>query len=133
MLDDSDEQVRRTINRVFHNADESQFTDLRKFIELYVESKISDEAEQDLAEFLWKYSILAPEWSLSIMKTVLKNRKTDNRFSRDGEFYIRQVLQIYKASFISAETRRQALDLFDELMRHFTGEAFRVLNEWDMR
>ena len=131
MLGDSDEQVKRTMSRVFYNAEESQFYDLQNFVELYAESKFSDDTERDLAEFLWKYGILEPEWSLSIIKTILKNKKNDNQFSRDGEFYVRLVLQIYKVPFVSRETRRQALDLFDDLMRHFTYDASRVLNEWD--
>jgi hypothetical protein len=133
MLGDSDEQVKRKMSRVFYNADDSQFYDLQPFIELYAESKFSDDVERDLAEFLWKYGNLTPEWSLSIIKTILRTRKTDNQFSRDGEYYVRLVLQIYKMPIVSTVTRRQALDLFDDLMRHFTYDASRILNEWDSR
>lgn len=133
MLGDADEQVKRKMSRVFYNADDSQLGDLQTFIELYAASKFDDDAERDLAEFLWKYGNLEPEWSLSVIETILKNRKTDNQFSRDGEFYVRLVLQIYKMPFVSAVTRHQALDLFDELMRHFTYDASRILNEWDSR
>ncbi len=131
MLGDSDEQVKRKMSRVFYNADESQFYDLQNFTEHYAKSKFSDDSERDLAEFLWKHGTLEPEWSLSIIKTILKNRKADNKFSRDGEFYIRLVLQIYKMPYVSPEIRTQVLDLFDELMRFFTGDAFRILNELD--
>jgi hypothetical protein len=133
LLGDTDKEVKRRMCRVFYNADESQLNDLQPFIERYAESKISDEADRELAEFLWKHGSFEPNWSLSIVETILKHRKTDNPIARDGEFYVRLVLQIYKMPFISDETRRRSLDLFDQLMRHFTGDAFRVLNEWDTR
>ncbi len=133
MLGDSDEEVIRRMRRVFYHADDSQFVDLQPFVELYAASKFSDDAERDLAEFLWKHGNLAPEWSLSIVETILKSRKIANQFSRDGEFYVRLVLQIYKMPFVSAATRCQALDSFDELMHHFTYDASRILSEWDSR
>lgn len=131
MLGDPDEQVKRKMSRVFYNGDDSQFTDLQPFVELYAAAKISDDSERDLAEFLWKHGSFAPEWSLSIVETILKNRKADDSISRDGEFYVRLVLRIYKMPIVAVETRRQALDLFDSLMRHFTYDATRILNESD--
>ncbi len=133
MLGDSDKEVKRKMSRVFYNADESQLTDLQPFIELYIASKFPDDVERELAGFLWKYGHLEPEWSLAIIETILNNRNTANQSSRDGEFYVRLVLQIYKMSFISTETRHKALDTFDKLMRHFTYDASRILSEWDSR
>jgi hypothetical protein len=55
-----------------------------------------------------------------------------SRFS-GGEDLVRLVLGIYTSPLSDEDLRKRAMDIFDQLMNVFTGQALMVLGEWDRR
>lgn len=135
LLDDSDEQVRRIVARVFEKFNEEILQKVKGFVIAYASLDIPMEGEHTLTKFLWEYGTLAPEWSLSVVNTLLVNRYKMNipSYHRSGEYLIRLILRIYSDPSLTQNTQEAALDTFDSLMQNFPGDTIRVLNEWDRR
>lgn len=143
LLDDEDEEVRRFVNGVFHRLPDEQFITLHHFIEAYAASRSLSGEIHSFTEFLWKHGLLDPVFSLSIVETVLQKdsasttsasaKASSYRFSGSGEELVRLVLGVYTYPIADKILRKRAMDIFDQLMNVFTGQALMVLDEWDRR
>jgi hypothetical protein len=137
LLDDEDKEVRRLINDVFHRLSDEHFSKLRDFIEAFAASRSLSGETHWFTEFLWKHGMLDPVFSLSVVEIILQ-RDSDStpkdspyRFSGGGEELVRLVLGIYTSA--DEDLRKRAMDVFDQLMNVYLGEALMVLGEWDRR
>lgn len=139
LLNDEDEEVRRFVNGVFHRLPDEDFIRLRDFIKAFAGSRSLSRETHWFTEFLWQHGMLDPLFSLSVVKTILKNseestaRDPSLRFSGGGEDLVRLVLGIYTSPLSDEDLRKRAMDVFDQLMTVFTGQALMVLSEWDRR
>jgi nucleoside phosphorylase len=139
LLNDEDEEVRRFVNGIFHRLPDEQFISLRHFIQAYAASRSLSGEIHPFTEFLWEHGLLDPVFSLSVVETILGRgnesvaRELSYRFSGGGEDLIRLVLGIYTYPVAGKELRKRAMDVFDQLMNVFTGQALMVLDEWDRR
>lgn len=133
LLDDDDEQIHRLIGGTFLSMSNEHFFSLRSFIEAYAsKTRI---LENHFAEFMLEHGRLDPEWTLHVINTLLDNQLWQDqshwRFGIDD--LIRLVLRIYTASTVTEDIQKKAMDLFDRLMQQYSGEAYKVLAEWDSR
>lgn len=138
LLNDEDTEVRRFVNGVFHRLRDEDFIKLRDFISAFGASRALSKETHWFTEFLWQHGNLDPLFSLSVVKTML--RKSEESTAKDaslrfsgGEDLVRLVLGIYTSPLSDEELRKRAMDIFDQLMNVFTGQALMVLGEWDRR
>jgi len=134
LLDEEDEVIQRSISIIFSSMNSEHFDSLRPFIEAY--ARKTRMLEIHFTDFLQKYGRLDPDWTLRVINTLL-----DNRLWQGQSYYwrlgtgglIRLVLQIYTLPTVTEEIQNQAMDIFDRLMQQDTGEAYKILEEWDHR
>ncbi len=133
LLYEEDEQIQREIGGTFFSMNIEHFFSLRLFIEAYAcKTRI---LEKRFTEFMLEHGRLDPEWTLHVINTLLDNQLWQDQshwlFGIDD--LIRLVLRIYTASTVTEDIQKIAMDLFDRLMKQFSGEAHKVLSEWDRR
>lgn len=130
LLEDEDEQVRTTIDGAFASLQYEHFVSRKNFIEAY--AKTTPTIDHFFTDFLLKHGQLDHERTLKIIQNLIESVKKSNRpgWHSGTDEIIRLVLKIYISS-PDSDIRRQAMDLFDELLEHFTGSAQKVLLEWD--
>lgn len=133
LLDDEDEQIQNEIGGIFSSMGIEHFLSFRLFIEIY--AKKTRRLEKHFTEFMLEHGRLDPERTLHVINTLL-----DNQLWQDQSYWhfgiddlIRLVLQIYTSSTVTEDIQEIAMDLFDRLMQQFSGEAYKVLEEWDRR
>ena len=131
LLDDEDEQIQREIGGTFSSMSSEHFFSLRVFIEAY--ARKTRILENSFSEFMLEHGRLGPQWTLHVIKTLL-----DNQLWQDQSYWqfgiddlIRLVLQINTASTVTGDIQNISMDLFDRLMQQFSGEAYKILAEWD--
>jgi hypothetical protein len=129
LIDDDDEQVRQHIDRIFFELRREHFCLLRDFIEAYAKSKYRG-LEYQFAEYLWNFGLLDPAWTLSIIETILPQ---SGRSWSGIEELIRLVLRIYMDATSDDALKERAMDVFDKLMEKHSGQAYKILSEWDRR
>jgi len=85
--------------------------------------------------YLSEYGLLDPDWTLSVIMLTLHNpyEKPRSQWATPREEAIRIVTRIYTHPLTDVELRKQAMDVFDALMERYTGQALKVLSEWDQR
>jgi hypothetical protein len=139
LLDDEDEEVRRFINGVFNRLPDEHFINLREFIAAFAASRSLSKETHRFTEFLWEHGMLDPVFSLSVVETILQRDResiandASYRFSGGGEQLVRLVLGIYTYPGAEEALRKRAMDVFDQLMNVYAGQAIMVLGEWDRR
>jgi hypothetical protein len=134
LLNEEDKQIHDSVGRVFYSLQEEHIYSLRGFIETY--AKQSKSPNHKFAEYLLDFGLLDPEWTLSVLYTILNNSALingDTPWSMDVEDIIRLVLRIYTYPTVSDEIRKRSMDLFDILMEKSPGFSQKVLSEWDQR
>lgn len=135
LLDDEDEEVQKLISDPFNSLREENVFSLRQFIEAYADSRSLYSGLPEFAEYLWKHGPLDPQWALSMVEKILNNSHGDQselRFA-GGEELIRLVLRVYTDPSVEKQTREHAMNVFDQLMERFMGQAQMILKEWDRR
>jgi hypothetical protein len=128
LMNEPDEKIRGYINDIFHKMSGEHFLQLHDLIEAYVQS--STELDHLFAEFLLRYGLNDPRWTLKIVKLAVNKIEVRNQWHTGIEELIRLVLKIY-VDPLSLECQEEAMDVFDLLMQHFSGLAQKVLTEWD--
>jgi hypothetical protein len=131
LLDDEDEQVRQHIDHIFYSLRSEHLVLLRDFIEAYASSK--RHSERQFAVYLWEHGLLDPEWTLSIVDTVIAKDLQPSQRWWGTEELIRLVLRIYTDPTVDDSLKEQAMDIFDALMQKHPWQAREVLTEWDRR
>jgi hypothetical protein len=134
LCDDEEAEVRRAVGQVFHHMLDEHTITLRPFIETFVSSRALYDGYREATDYLSDRALLDPEWSLSITERVLDNEKPeDRRWFGGAENLVRLVVRVYTNPESDAAFRERAMNLFDQLMQSYTGEAQMVLREWDQR
>jgi len=133
LLDEDDKQIQREIGRVFLSMNSEHFYSLRLFIDAYASK--TRLLENHFTEFMLKNGRLVPKWTLGTIVSLLDNKfwQGQSSWKFGVEDLIRLVLGIYNDPTTTAEIKNQTMNLFDQLMKHYTGEAYKVLAEWDSR
>jgi hypothetical protein len=133
LLKEEDKEVQDSIGRIFYSFHEEHFFALRDFIEMY--ARLSKSENHKFTEYLLDFGLLAPEWTLLVLKIVLDNRNFFDRspWATGIEEVIRLVLKIYTFPAISDHLRKTSMDLFDILIEKSPGFSQKVLSEWDQR
>jgi hypothetical protein len=136
LLDGEDKEVRRYVNGVFHRLRDEHFMRMRDLIEAFAASRTLSEETHWFTESLWEHGMLDPSLSLSAVESLLSNegREVEEPAFRitGGEELVRLVLRIYTDPS-SGTLRGRAMDVFDQLMSVYGGQAHAVLGEWDRR
>lgn len=135
LVDDEDEQVRRSISHRFRSLGEAQFFLVRPLMEAFAASPAQGSDRYQFSEYLWEHGILDPAWTLSILQTVLDNAHAPKSYPSygDGEVLVRLVIRIYTDPTVEGAVRTEAMHTFDRLMERYQGDVERVLGEWDRR
>jgi hypothetical protein len=133
LLDDEDDDVRRSVGGAFSHARGVWDPGTRRFVEEFAASHALAEEEDDFAEYLWEYGPDDPLWALSVLEAALDNRHPAGPIRRGGEQFVRLVLRIYTDPTADAAIKSRAMDAFDRLMERYAYEARRALEEWDRR
>jgi hypothetical protein len=135
LLNDEDVEVRRFISGAFYSLRGEHIFSLRQFIEAFAASRSLHARIHGFAQYLWEYGSLDPSWTLSVIEMILDNEYPVDESPRwvGGEELIRLVLRIYNDPAADGATCKQAMDVFDRLMERYTGQAQKVLGEWDRR
>jgi hypothetical protein len=133
LINDEDAEVRQLAVGMIHELREDDTRQIKDFLLSLASSWAIMESLDDFSEYLWKCSDLDPEWTLGVVKAILANPNPTPEHSGfyAGEHLIRTVLRIYTDPVADQTLRRQAMDLFDQLMSNFSGAAWEALNEWD--
>lgn len=133
LLDDEDNNVRDTIDNLFHSLTAQHFRSLRAFIEAYASSK-SHLLGHFFAEFMLMYGLQDPEWSLLIVEMMLGKEPPPDMWRKllGIEEATRFVLQVYMKS-TDESLKSRAMDVFDQLTDRYEGYTNKVLKEFDDR
>ncbi|MEZ4593906.1 MAG: ATP-binding protein [Chloroflexota bacterium] len=132
LIDDEDKRVREKIDHKFFAMTEVHFFELRDFIEEYALAE-NHLIEHQFAEYLWEHGMLDPNWSLTIVQTLLDKKEQQDRWRSGMEELMRLVLRIYTSPLVDDATKDEAMDTFDLLMQKYGGTANQILSEWDRR
>jgi hypothetical protein len=135
-VDDEDEMVRGSVAYAVNRARGCQITELRNFVEAFAESDVSHSGGGSLGRYLREYGPDDPDWALEIIALALRSyeESASQRLpSREGDDFVRLVLQLYTDPTACEALRDSAMDVFDQLMERYAYEADRVLGEWDDR
>lgn len=132
LLDDEDEKVREKIDHMFFRLQGDYFFPMRDFIEDYASTE-RHEFEHEFAVYLYEHGLLDAEWTLMIVEKVISRDIKPNRWLWGTEELIRLVLRIYTSPMVNTSLKKRAMDVFDLLMEKHSGEAQKVLTEWDRR
>jgi len=133
---DDDEKVRRFVAGALRNVRGCQNVEVRNFIEAFAGSGFSHSGGNNLGRYLRDYGPDDPDWALEVITLALQGydeSTTQAMSSREGENFVRLVLQLYTDPTASEELRDRAMNVFDQLMKRYAYEADRVLAEWDDR
>jgi len=135
LLNDDDDDVCSIIGDIFENLREDHFILLHTFIKNYATSKSVTTNTRAFYNYLSEYGLLDPDWTLSVIMLTLHNpyEKPRSQWATPREEAIRIVTRIYTHPLTDVELRKQAMDVFDALMERYTGQALKVLSEWDQR
>jgi hypothetical protein len=135
LLDDDDEKVRQFVGGTFSHLRDDHIYTLRPLLEAFASSRSLEQGWEEFTEFLWNHAALDPEWALRVVSFVLQNphQPTGWRQFDAGEELIRLILRVYTDPISTAQMRRTAMDLFDQLMQRYAFEAHKILSEWDRR
>jgi hypothetical protein len=133
LLKDDDEQVLRHINSIFLRIKEEHMRPLQELLNIYANTvKLFD---TNFSEFLFEYGLSDPAWALLAVQSYVERARqsAQHPFQFGLEELLRLVLQIYNYPFGSEELRKDAMDVFDSLMKDYSAEARGILKEWDLR
>ncbi|QIN80149.1 hypothetical protein GBA65_18310 [Rubrobacter marinus] len=133
LLDDGDDQVRRSVGGAFMHVRGAGDPEVRRFVEEFAASRALASEEDDFAEYLWEYGPDDPPWALQVLEAALDNRHPAGSIRRGGEQFVRLALRMYTDPTADAGIKSRAMDAFDKLMERYAYEAGRALDEWDRR
>lgn len=105
-------------------------------IETFAGSGFAHSGGNNLGRYLREYGPDDPDWALEVITLALQaydESTSQAMLSREGENFVRLVLQLYTDPTAYEELRERAMDVFDHLMKRHAYEADRVLAEWDDR
>ena len=133
LVKEDNETIHDEIGHIFFSLKSKHIFSLRDFIEAY--ARYTRKVNHKFGEYLLHYGVLDPKWTLSVIKITLNNNNIVDQtpWLSGAEEFIRLVMRIYLDPTIDAETRREAMDIFDLLMEKYAGFAQKVLAEWDQR
>ena len=133
LLTDDDQQVRQNISHVFSGLKSRHFFSLRPFLDAFAAS--SGTLEDMFTEYLWEHGLLDPDWTLSTVKTIINTvqQQPAQKWRSEAEGLIRLVLRIHTEPTSDENLQKEAMDVFDSLMEHYSRYALKILSEWDQR
>lgn len=135
LLDDDDDGVQGYISGVFRSLRADHVISMRGFIEAYAASPMFYNSSHQFLDYLAEHGLLDPQWTLTVIEMILQNthQSDEARWYRGGSDLIRIVLRIYTDPTADSLVRSRAMDVFDQLMERYGGEAQLILSEWDDR
>jgi hypothetical protein len=134
LLDDEDETVRKTVASISRSLQKPHMNSLRTFLERFAAARVAYASPRLFATYLSECGEFDPTWTFTIIHAFLDNvHASESRWFRGAEELIRFVVRIYNDPIVDDVTRMQAMELFDQLMKRYTGPAQVVLQEWDRR
>lgn len=135
LLQDEDATVRGSTSGVFHALRADHIIPMRDFIQAYAASPALYSGTHQFLTYLSEHGLLDPAWTLSVIETVVQNQHQPEEawWSRSGAELTRLVLRIYTDPTGDGALRVRAMDVFDQLLKRYAGEAQVVLGEWDTR
>jgi hypothetical protein len=133
LLRESDDTIHDEIGHIFFSLKSEHIFSRGDFIEAY--ARYTRKMNHQFGEYLLNYGLLDPIWTLYVIKITLNNKNIVDQtpWLSGAEEFIRLVMRIYLDPTIDAETRKEAMDIFDLLMEKYAGFAQKVLAEWDQR
>lgn len=133
-LNDEDDKVRDNAAQAFYHTRGTDSPGLREFVEAFAASRALRAGEQEFSEYLWKYGLEDPAWTLLVLQIVLENEyEQESHHSLAGGKLVRLALRLYTDPTADHAQRARAMDIFDGLMERYTYEAQSVLDEWDRK
>ena len=132
LMDDESQKVKDEIDQIFLSLNEAHFMELRSFLDAFALSE-NHPLTHPFAEYIWKFGILDPLWSLTTIENAVSKSKPTYWWTSGIEEIIRFTLIVYTSQTIEASIRKKALDIFDLIMEQNTNMANKVLDEWDRR
>jgi hypothetical protein len=133
-LKDEDDKVRDNAAQAFYHTRGTHSPGLREFVEAFAASRALRAGEQEFSEYLWKYGLEDPAWTLLVLQIVLENEyEQESHHSLAGGKLVRLALRLYTDPTADHARRAHAMDIFDGLMERYTYEAQSVLDEWDRK
>ncbi|HEX2958544.1 MAG TPA: ATP-binding protein [Chitinispirillaceae bacterium] len=132
LLDDESHKIKDEIEHIFLSLNESHFFELRRFMDDYALSE-NHPLTHPFAEYIWKFGMLDPSWSLTIVEKAIDKSKPTNSWRSGVEEITRFTLRVYTSQTIEKTLREKALDIFDLIMKQNASTANKVLDEWDRR
>src|SRR4030095_5517104 len=79
--------------------------------------------DHQFAKYLWGHGMLDPQWTLSIVQTVLSKPAQPDQWASGVEELMRFTLRICTSQAVAESTRNEAMNTFDTLMKQFAGAA----------
>jgi hypothetical protein len=133
-LNDEDDNVRDNAAQAFYHTRGTHSPGLREFVEAFAASRALRAGEQEFSEYLWKYGLEDPTWTLIVLQIVSENEyKQESHYSLAGGKLVRLALRLYTDPTANHAQRAHAMNIFDGLMERYTYEAQSVLDEWDRK
>jgi hypothetical protein len=134
LLNDEDDKVRDYAAQAFYHTCGTHSPGLREFVEDFAASRALRAGEHEFSEYLWKYGLEDPAWTLLVLQIVLENDyEQEPHYSLAGGNLVRLALRLYTDPTADHARRAHAMDIFDGLMERYTYEAQSVLDEWDRK
>jgi len=130
LLDDENQKIKDEITNIFLSLSETHFFEIRSFLDDFVLSK-NHPLTHPFAEYMWKFGMLDPSWSLVIIEKAVTKPKPINWWTSGIEEIIRFTLRVYTSKVIENSIRKKALDIFDLVMKMNANAANKILDEWD--
>lgn len=131
LLDDPDQEVRRTIGRGFRHLSTENFNRLRSFICDFVASRALLNGARSLIEYLKPIASNEPEFALDVIGVILqKLSEVDDNWLLIESDIAQLVLSAYRNT-LDPGLQTRAMDLFDQLLMFGSGSARKFLEDWD--
>lgn len=132
LLNDESQKINDEIEHSFLSLNENHFWELRSLLDAFALSE-NYPLTHSFAEYIWKFGMLDPLWSLTATENAIKKSKPMSWWRSGIEELIRFTLRVYTSQTLENSIRKRALDIFDLIMQQNASIANKVLNEWDRR
>lgn len=130
LVNDEDEEVRNKINQKFFSLGDEFFFELRNLMEDIAQS-VYYPVNFQFADYLWRHGMMDPKWTLSIIEVLVNKTSQLQQWESGAEELMRFALRVYTSQTNDELIRREAMSVFDILMKKYAGTANNILSEWD--
>ena len=130
LVNDEDEEVRNKINQKFFSLSEEFFFEFRDLMEDIAQSEYYPLNFQ-IGDYLWRHGMLDPKWTLLIIGILVNKTVKLQHWESGAEELMRFTLRVYMSPAVDESIRREAMNIFDVLMKKYAGIANNILLEWD--